>query len=103
MPASASCFIAITPDDARAWLALRSVALAALALRAFNPSLRNEERENLSDIAIAVVDHSQSQEFRQPHASSTDAARNALKQAVARLGNIELRVVTARSGITGGE
>jgi hypothetical protein len=86
---------------ARGW-PLRTLALAAFTLALFDPAFRNEERDNLSDIAIAVVDKSQSQEFGNRNAQ-TDAALAALKTAVARLGNVELRVVTARSGITAGE
>jgi hypothetical protein len=86
---------------ARGW-PLRTLALAAFVLALLNPSFRNEERENLSDIAIAVVDQSQSQDFGNRHAQ-TEAALAALKTAVARLGNVDLRVVTARSGISAGE
>src|SRR6185503_13361887 len=83
-------------------LACAGLALVAVTLALFDPAFRNEDRDNLSDIAIAVVDKSQSQEFGNRNAQ-TDAALAALKAAVARLGNVELRVVTARSGITAGE
>jgi hypothetical protein len=86
---------------ARGW-PLRTLALTAFILALLNPSFRNEERENLSDIAIAVVDQSQSQDFGNRHAQ-TETALAALKSAVTQLGDVELRVVTARSGIAAGE
>src|SRR5437899_1087917 len=86
---------------ARGW-PLRTLALGAFTLALLNPSFRNEERENLGDIAVAVVDQSRSQDFGNRHAQ-TEAALAALKSAAARLGNIELKVVTAHSGIVAGE
>jgi hypothetical protein len=86
---------------ARGW-PLRALALGAFTAALLNPSFRNEERENLGDIAVAVVDQSRSQDFGNRHAQ-TEAALAALKAAVARLGNMELKVVTARSGIVAGE
>ena len=65
-----------------------------------NPSIRNEEREALTDIAVAVIDRSQSQEGGN-RPGQTDAAEAALQAARwQRLGNTELRVVDVRSGIT---
>jgi hypothetical protein len=56
-------FIVVTAvTRGRGWI-LRGLALALLLLALVNPSLRNEDRENLSDIAIAVVDQSRSQSF----------------------------------------
>ena len=40
---------------------LRALSLAALLLALSNPTLRQEERENLSNIAIVVLDESTSQ------------------------------------------
>jgi hypothetical protein len=82
----------------RGWI-LRSLALALLLLALVNPSLRNEDRENLSDIAVAVVDHSRSQSFGD-RTQRTERALNDLKQAVARLGNTELRVVSVTSNVS---
>ena len=79
----------------RGWI-LRGLALALLLAALINPSLRNEDRENLSDIAIAVVDQSRSQSFGDRNAR-TERALSDLKQAVSRLGNTELRVVTVTS------
>ncbi|MGH6820178.1 MAG: hypothetical protein ACREDU_04875, partial [Methylocella sp.] len=83
---------------ARGWW-LRGLALALLFAALLNPSLRQEERESLSDIAVAVVDRSLSQNAGNRTQQTSDA-ESALKQQVARLGNTELRVVEVRSGIT---
>jgi hypothetical protein len=92
-------FIIITVlTRGRGWM-LRSLALALLLLALVNPSLRNEDRENLSDIAIAVVDQSRSQSFGD-RSARTERALNDLKQAVARLGNTELRVVSVTSNVS---
>ncbi len=89
-------FIAISAfTRGRGWI-LRAAALALLIAALVNPSLRNEDRESLSDIAIAVVDQSRSQSFGD-RTARTERALADLKQAVARLGNTELRVVTVTS------
>ncbi len=69
------------------------VVLAALA----NPSLQREEREALSDIVIAVVDESASQKLAD-RPEQTQAALAALRAAVARLPNTELRVFRLGDG-----
>ncbi len=92
-------FIAITViTRGRGWI-LRALALALLLATLANPSLRNEDRENLSDIAVAVVDQSRSQSFGD-RTQRTERALNDLKQAVSRLGNTELRVVTVTSNVS---
>ena len=80
-----------------AWL--RALALALLVIALANPTVRNEEREALSDIAVAVIDRSLSQESagRIPRTAEAEAA---LKAAVARLPNTELRTVEVKSGIS---
>ena len=91
-------FIAVSVlTRGRGWI-LRGLALALLLAALVNPSLRNEDRESLSDIAIAVVDQSRSQSFGD-RAARTERALGELKQAVARLGNTELRVVTVTSNV----
>lgn len=96
LAAAGLVFIAISAfTRGRGWL-LRAVALTLLIAALVNPSLRNEDRENLSDIAIAVVDQSRSQSFGD-RTARTERALADLKQAVARLGNTELRVVTVTS------
>ena len=80
-------------------LLLRVIALALLLAALFNPSLRNEVREPLTDIAVAVIDRSLSQE-NGDRVSRTNAAEAAIKEAVSRLGNTELRTVEVTSGIS---
>ena len=80
-------------------LALRVLSLAFLIAALTNPSIRNEEREPLTDIAVAVIDRSLSQENGQ-RIARTNAAETALKEAVTRLGNTELRTVEVKSGIS---
>lgn len=73
--------------------AVFAVALAALA----NPSLLEEERESLPDVAVVVVDESPSQAIGE----RTDAARaaeSALTQAFGRFNDLEVRVVRAGRG-----
>ena len=82
----------------RGWW-LRGIALSLMFAALLNPSLRQEERENLTDIAVAVVDRSLSQSVGDRTQQTAEAER-ALKEQAARLGNIELRIVEVRSGIT---
>ena len=80
-------------------LSLRMLSLTFLVAALTNPSIRNEEREPLTDIAVAVIDRSLSQENGQ-RIARTNAAETALKEAVTRLGNTELRTVEVKSGIS---
>lgn len=99
LAAAGLVFIAVSGlTRGRGW-PLRALALALLLAALVNPSLRNEDRENLSDIAIAVVDQSRSQGFGD-RTARTERALADLKQAVARLGNTELRVVTVTSNVS---
>ncbi|MEQ1525047.1 MAG: hypothetical protein ABL936_27640, partial [Aestuariivirga sp.] len=68
----------------RGWW-LRGLALALLLASLSNPTLRHEDREALNDIAVAVIDRSQSQlaGARMKQADETEAA---LKSAAATLG-----------------
>ena len=77
--------------------ALRAVAFALLLAALANPVIRNEARQPLPDIAVAVIDHSLSQQSGE-RMQRTDAAVAALKDAVARLPNTELRTVEVKSG-----
>ena len=83
-------------------LALRALALAFLIAALANPSIRNEERQPLTDIAVAVVDRSLSQE-NGDRIARTDAALADLRQQVERLADTELRTVEVRSGIGAGD
>lgn len=93
--------ISMAVAQARGWL-LRGAALALLLLALANPSVRNEEREELTDIAVAVIDRSLSQEGA-TRPEQTNAAEQALRQQVTRLPNTELRVVEVRSGVNAGD
>ncbi len=73
--------------------AVFAVALAALA----NPSLLEEERESLPDVAVVVVDESPSQAIGD-RAAAAKAAEAALTQALGRLQDLEVRLVRAGRG-----
>lgn len=79
-------------------LATALVILAALA----NPSVRKEEHEPLSDIAVAVIDESRSQEIG-ARAAQSAKARTDIEQQVRGLAGTELRVVAVKSGISASE
>ncbi len=80
-------------------LMLRALSFAILLAALANPTIRNEKREALTDIAVAVVDRSLSQESA-GRSARTEQAAEALKAAVARLPNTELRTVEVKSGIS---
>ncbi|MGR3463445.1 hypothetical protein [Limimaricola sp.] len=71
---------------------LRALAGAALIAALSGPALRNEERQPLSDIVIAVVDDSASQTLSD-RADQTAATLDALRDRIAARPNTELRVV----------
>jgi hypothetical protein len=91
--------IGVTIFDMRRGWPLRVLSLLVLGAALLGPTLRNEERDKLRDIAVAVIDHSQSQDLANRPAQ-TDAAEAAVKSALGRLDNTDLRIVTARSGIS---
>lgn len=73
---------------------LRALALAALILALANPTLRQEERENLGNIAIIVLDESTSQTLsRRPE--QTKAIRDDLEAKLGRIENLEVKWVTS--------
>ncbi|MEO1693649.1 MAG: hypothetical protein AAFR55_00240 [Pseudomonadota bacterium] len=78
---------------------LRALALGALLLALFNPTLRQEERESLGNVAIVVLDGSTSQSI----AGRPDQARAIRQQLEGRLGAIEkLEVKWVAGGRSGG-
>lgn len=79
-------------------VSLRALSLVLLVSALANPSVRNEQREPLTDIAVAVIDRSLSQESGS-RPQQTAAAEQALREMAQRLPNTELRVVDVRSGI----
>ncbi|MBA4326416.1 MAG: hypothetical protein C0426_15685, partial [Rhodobacter sp.] len=70
---------------------IRALALGALVLALANPALQEEERQNLSDIVILVVDESASQELGDRRAQ-TQAAIASVVAEIARMPNTELRI-----------
>ena len=83
-------------------LGWRLLAAAVLLLTLANPSLVLEQREALSDIAIAVVDESPSQDIGQRR-QQAESALAGLRAAVERFPDLELRVVRAGSGRGGSD
>jgi hypothetical protein len=86
------CAVLIWRGARGAWL--RALALTALLIALANPTLRQEERESLGNIAIVVMDESTSQSI----AGRPDQARAIREQLDARLGaieNLEVKYVTA--------
>jgi hypothetical protein len=86
------CAVLIWRGARGAWL--RALALTALLIALANPTLRQEERESLGNIAIVIMDESTSQSI----AGRPDQARAIREQLDARLGaidNLEVKYVTA--------
>jgi hypothetical protein len=73
---------------------LRALSLAALLLALSNPTLRQEERESLANIAIVVLDESTSQTIA-GRPDQTAAIRRELETRLAALGNLQVRWVTS--------
>ncbi len=71
---------------------LRGFALIALLAALANPSLQTEERESLTDIVIAVIDESASQQISD-RPDQTGEALAVIESEIASLPNTELRVV----------
>jgi hypothetical protein len=78
--------------------ALRAVSALLVLTSLTNPTLRQDQREPLTDIVIAIVDQSQSQSIGN-RTQQTEKALAVLKTRIAALGNTELRVINVTSGI----
>ncbi|MDU8943688.1 hypothetical protein [Ovoidimarina sediminis] len=76
---------------------LRGPAIAALLLGIANPSLQTEDRDRLTDIVIAIVDESASQQIADRADQSAEALA-ALEAEIAQLENTELRIATLGDG-----
>ncbi len=74
----------------------RVAAATFLTLMLLNPTIRNEEREIVPDIAAIVVDRSQSQEIGS-RPDETSAALERINERLAREDGIEVRVITAHN------
>jgi hypothetical protein len=78
--------------------ALRALAAIVILGAIANPSLQQEDRAELSDIVLAVVDESASQRLSERPDQSAQALAN-LQAEVARRPNTELRVLTLGDGV----
>ncbi len=76
---------------------LRGLAGLLLLLALVNPMLQREEREQLSDIVILVVDASASQSVSD-RPGQVDRTIAAIESEIGRLGDTELRIVTVDDG-----
>lgn len=74
----------------------RTAAFAILLLALANPTIRQEDREAVPDVAAIVVDRSQSQEIGL-RPEETTAAVDRITERLAREEGIETRIVTARN------
>jgi len=73
---------------------LRALSLAALLLALANPTLRQEERESLANIAIVVVDESLSQTIA-GRPEQTAAIKRELEARLGGIPNLQVRLVTS--------
>lgn len=80
--------------------ALRSLAVLVLLLGLTQPSLQSEERENLSNIVLIVLDHSASQTVSD-RAQQVAKAQAYLTQKVGALDDFEMRVVRVENDLSG--
>ncbi len=75
----------------------RGAALAALLAALLNPTLREEERESLANIALVVVDESTSQALdKRPEQKA--AIRAELEQRLGKIKNLEIKWATSAKG-----
>jgi hypothetical protein len=74
--------------------ALRALALGALLLALLNPTLRQEERESLANIALVMIDESTSQTLAD-RPTQTAAIKRDLEAKLAAIPNLEVKVVEA--------
>jgi hypothetical protein len=74
--------------------AVRTLALALIALALANPSFTREDRDPLTSVAVVVVDKSPSQKFGD-RTAQTEAARAKILDALHRIPGLEVRVIEA--------
>ena len=74
--------------------AVRSLALALIALALANPSFTREDRDPLTSVAVVVVDKSPSQSFGD-RMQQTEAARAKVLEELHRIPGLEVRVIEA--------
>ncbi len=78
---------------------LRALALCALFVSLLNPSVNQEQRNKLTNIAIIVVDKSTSQNIGD-RTAQTGQALKSITRSISDLSNIELRTINVTSGIS---
>jgi hypothetical protein len=76
---------------------LRTGALALLLLALANPSLRQEDREPLSNIAVVVMDQSASQRFARRE-EAREAVRDQLAEKFSQISDLEVRWISSPLG-----
>jgi hypothetical protein len=74
--------------------AVRTLALALIALALANPSFTREDRDPLTSVAAVVVDKSPSQKFGD-RLQQTEAARDKILEQLHRIPGLEVRVIEA--------
>jgi len=72
----------------------RGLALGAMLLALANPTLREEERENLGNIAIVIIDQSTSQSLAK-RPEQAKAIRAQLERKLGNIGKLEIKWVTS--------
>jgi Putative glutamine amidotransferase len=80
-----------------AWL--RGIGLALLLGAVANPQLLQDEREHLPDVAVIIIDESESQDLADRRAV-TEAAVEGVKQRLTALGNTDIRIGRSVPGTT---
>lgn len=76
---------------------LRAMSLGALIAALANPTLRQEEREPLSNIALVIIDKSMSQTIEN-RGKRTELIREKLSEKLARIGSLETRWINSSPG-----
>jgi len=92
---AAACLFALLLFVSRSrGAAVRTLALALIALALANPSFTREDRDPLSSVAVVVVDKSPSQNFGD-RTQQTEAARAKIIDQLHRIPGLEVRVIEA--------
>jgi hypothetical protein len=79
----------------------RTAALAAMLLTLLNPTMRQEDRQPVSDVAVVVMDKSESMDVGARAAEAQDALTR-VDASLKTLSGIETRIVTVEGGAGGG-
>ena len=79
---------------------LRALAITALVATLANPTLREEERESLANIAVVLIDESTSQSLAERPAQA-QAIKADLEKKLAAIKNLEIRWVSAARPVDG--